>query len=230
MDHITLTNGPAVDVRLRRSARARRLSLRVSRLDGRVTLTLPKRASTREARGFIEEKESWIRGHLLDRPAEIVPTIGGWITLRGERLEIVAKPTRGVVREGGQLLVGGPAAQVPARLAAVFKQWARTDLAQASTHYATLLGVDYGRLTLRDTRSRWGSCSSEGNLMYSWRLVMAPPDVLQYVAAHEVAHRLEMNHSDRFWVRVAEIYPNYDAPREWLRQNGETLHQFRFRD
>ena len=84
------------------------------------------------------------------------------------------------------------------------------------------------RITLRDTRSRWGSCSHEGALMYSWRLIMAPPAVLTYVAAHEVAHMLEMNHSDRFWAVVDQLYPGWEAQRRWLHTQGAALHALRF--
>ncbi|MGR3434759.1 MAG: M48 family metallopeptidase, partial [Shimia sp.] len=83
---------------------------------------------------------------------------------------------------------------------------------------------------LRDTRSRWGSCSAAGGLNYSWRLVMAPPEVLDYVAAHEVAHLAQMNHSPRFWAEVAGLMPGYEAPRGWLRRHGADLHRYRFGD
>jgi len=90
------------------------------------------------------------------------------------------------------------------------------------------LGRSYARLSLRDTRSRWGSCTSDGGLMYSWRLIMAPPEVLDYVAAHEVAHLAQMNHSPAFWAEVTKIYGDYAAPRNWLRANGSTLHRYKF--
>jgi predicted metal-dependent hydrolase len=90
------------------------------------------------------------------------------------------------------------------------------------------LGRRFSRLSLRDTRSRWGSCSSRGGLSYSWRLILAPPDVLDYVAAHEVAHLAEMNHSPAFWALVARLCPGYQAPRGWLRREGAGLHRYRF--
>ena len=94
--------------------------------------------------------------------------------------------------------------------------------------YAARLGKGYTRLTLRDTRSRWGSCTSDGGLMFSWRLIMAPPSVLDYVAAHEVAHLAQMNHSPAFWAEVTRIYGDFDPPRQWLRTHGADLHRYQF--
>ena len=113
---------------------------------------------------------------------------------------------------------------------AFLKHEARTALAPAVDHHAASLGVTPARLTLRDTRSRWGSCTARGDLMFSWRLIMAPPEVLDYVAAHEVAHLVEMNHSRAFWDTVARTCPGFEEPRRWLKQNAEALHRFRFRD
>jgi predicted metal-dependent hydrolase len=101
-------------------------------------------------------------------------------------------------------------------------------LVQASDHYAAKIGRRVTRVTLRDTRSRWGSCTAEGALMYSWRLIMAPPEVLRYVAAHEVAHLVEMNHSNRFWAVVEGLYPGWQTQRAWLRSHGGALHGLRF--
>jgi len=123
-----------------------------------------------------------------------------------------------------------PEGATGARVQAFLKLRARDQLAAASDHYAQSLGRSYARLSLRDTRSRWGSCSSKGTLMYSWRLVMAPPAVLNYVAAHECAHLVEMNHSAAFWAIVAELMPDYATHRLWLRENGDRLHRVSFDD
>jgi len=118
----------------------------------------------------------------------------------------------------------------PARLKAFLKLQARGRLQVACEFYAERLGRGFGKITLRDTRSRWGSCSANGDLMFSWRLIMAPPEVLDYVAAHEVAHLVEMNHSAAYWDVVRGIYPDYEAPRCWLKANGGLLHRYRFDD
>ncbi|SMX31118.1 M48 family metallopeptidase [Actibacterium lipolyticum] len=225
-----LPGDPPLDVALRRSAQARRYSLRVSQLDGRVTLTMPKRASLDEGLAFLREKEGWIRGHLSGRPDPQRVHIGGVVPFLGQPLEVVGAQIRGPRIEEGRLLVPDDPARVAARVQAFLKHAARDKLAAASDKYSDQLGRKYGRLTLRDTRSRWGSCTSAGDLMYSWRLIMAPAAVLDYVAAHEVAHLQEMNHSAAFWSLVAGLCPAYQTHRTWLHQNGSSLHQVRFGD
>jgi predicted metal-dependent hydrolase len=127
-----------------------------------------------------------------------------------------------------QILVPRRSSSIGAQVKGFLKSLARDHLAQASDHFAQRLGYSYQGLRLRDTRSRWGSCSSDGYLMYSWRLVMAPRDVLNYVAAHEVAHLVEMNHSKSFWTVVHDIYGDYEKPRDWLRSSGNQLHRYDF--
>lgn len=224
-----LKGNPAIEVILRRSARAKRLSLRVSRLDGRVTLTLPHRSADREGIAFLQSRESWLRGHLSQiSPVQRV-TIGGSVPFEGRDMPIRPASTRRSRLEADQILVP-PDAVVGASVKALLKTAARDRLAAASDHYARQLGRSYVRLSLRDTRSRWGSCSSQGTLMYSWRLIMAPPSVLRYVAAHEVAHLAEMNHSPAFWAVVGRLYPEFDDCRGWLRENGDLLHRVQFDD
>jgi len=228
MQQLHLMGEPQITVELRRNARARRLSLRVSQLDGRVTLTLPRSASQAEAQGFAREKEHWIRRQLGNRPEEIVPQIGGTILFEGAEVPIVAATGRAPKFQGGALLVPGDANRAAIRIAALLKVLARQRLSTACDVYSQNLGVDVRRITLRDTRSRWGSCTVGGRLMFSWRLIMAPAPVLDYVAAHEVAHLLEMNHSPAYWAVVARIYPGYRPQRQWLRANGAVLHSYRF--
>lgn len=224
-----LKGNPDIEVILRRSARAKRLSLRVSRLDGRVTLTLPHRSADREGIAFLQSREAWLRGHLSQiSPVQRV-TIGGSVPFEGRDMPIRPASARRARLEADQILVP-PDAVVGASVKALLKTAARDRLAMASDHYARQLGRSYARLSLRDTRSRWGSCSSRGTLMYSWRLIMAPSSVLHYVAAHEVAHLAEMNHSPAFWALVGRLYPGYDNCRGWLRQNGDLLHRVQFDD
>ncbi|WP_298676319.1 M48 family metallopeptidase [uncultured Lentibacter sp.] len=217
-----------VEVHLKRSAQAKRLSLRVSQLDGRVTLTLPHHASEAEATGFIREKATWLRSHVARFDAEKPVGLGSLLPLEDQMIRILPGQGRRprLVAEG--LEVPGRPEAAGARVAAFLKEAARDRLTAASDHYAALLGRPFTSLSLRDTRSRWGSCSSKGALMYSWRLVMAPPDILRYVAAHEVAHLAEMNHSAAFWARVQELYGPYRSAREWLRHHGAELHKYRF--
>lgn len=223
---------PPVEVHLKRSAKARRFSLRVSRLDGKVTLSIPVRAQEAEAMAFLRGQEGWLRETLGAMPDSAVAgvAIGSVISVEGRALTLVNGAGRAVRVEGDTLLVPGDPAQAGVRVAAWLKVLARDRLAQASTHYAGLLGRHYTRLSLRDTRSRWGSCSAAGVLMYSWRLIMAPSSVLDYVAAHEAAHLVEMNHSEAYWAVVSRIYPAWQRERAWLHTHGQSLHRLRFGD
>ncbi len=227
-----LPGSPPVEVHLKRSARARRFSLRVSRLDGKVTLSMPLRAREGEALAFLKGHEGWLRETLEGMPESAVRPVGlgSEISVEGRVLVLAPGTGRSIRAEGDRLLVPGDPASAGPRVAAWLKVLARDRLAAASTRYADLVGRKYSALALRDTRSRWGSCSPDGRLMYSWRLIMAPPSVLDYVAAHEVAHLVEMNHSPAYWAVVGRIYPGWKAQRAWLHGQGQALHRLRFQD
>jgi predicted metal-dependent hydrolase len=150
--------------------------------------------------------------------------------VEGHQCEVRQGGGRAVRLQGAVLEVPGAVDAMAGRLRGWLRAQARDRLAEASDRYAQKLGRRYDRITLRDTRSRWGSCTHDGGLMYSWRLIMAPPEVLDYVAAHEVAHLAEMNHSPAFWAVVERLYGDWRAPRRWLHQDGKRLHLYRFED
>lgn len=230
MRRLLLPGPPEVHVTLRRSARARRFSLRVSRTDGQVTLTLPRWAAEAEALAFARDKGAWVT-EALARMAPLAPLgFGATVTFEGRILVLSAAPVRAPRIEGDALLLPPDPARVGVRLVAFLRLMARQRLQEACTRHAAALGRPFTRITLRDTRSRWGSCAADGRLMFSWRLILAPPEVLDYVAAHEVAHLAEMNHSPAFWAVVARLCPGYAAPRAWLKQHGQALHAYRFPD
>ena len=217
-----------IEITLRRSARSRRFSLRVSRLDGSVTLSLPLRAREADALAFAQTQEGWLRQALAAVPQAPVLAFGAEIPLEGVPHRLVPGAGRSIRVEHGQLIVPGDPVQLGRRVAACLKTLARDRLAAASDRHAAQLGRPYAGLSLRDTRSRWGSCTHDGRLMYNWRLIMAPPQVLDYVCAHEVAHLAEMNHSAAFWATVARLMPDYEAPRRWLKTQGHGLQGWRF--
>jgi predicted metal-dependent hydrolase len=229
---VILPGASPVAVHLRRSARARRFSLRVSRLDGKVTLSMPLRAREGEALAFLKGHEGWLRQTLSAMPGSALQTvgIGSSLPVEGRSLTLAPGTGRGIRAEADSLLVPGNPETAGPRIAAWLKVLARDRLAAASTRYAGLVGRGYASLAIRDTRSRWGSCSPDGRLMYSWRLIMAPPAVLDYVAAHEVAHLVELNHSAAYWAVVERICPGWQGQRAWLREHGQTLHRLRFQD
>lgn len=220
---------PPVQVALRRSRGARRMSLSVSRIDGGARLTIPHRCSRKAARAFLEEHRDWLRATLAKTPAERRIAIGSELPYRGRVLTLRHAPKTRLLRLDAEntLWVGGPPDQAGRRAVAWLKEEARATLLSRSRKYAEQLGTRFERVSIRDTRSRWGSCSSAGALSYSWRLIMAPESVLDYVAAHEASHLLEMNHSDRFWAHVERLRPDWREQRDWLRAHGADLHLYR---
>ncbi|MBF9046059.1 DUF45 domain-containing protein [Rhodobacterales bacterium LSUCC0031] len=222
-----LPGDPPVEIALKRSHRATRFSLRVSRADGRVSLSLPVWAPETEALAFLRAREAWLRGHLAHALAVQSAQIGAWVPICGTPREVVAGQSRATRFRDGRIEVpDGPRAGP--RIRALLAALARERLTQAAQLHAAKLGRDIGRITLRDPRSRWGSCTSKGDLMFSWRLIMAPSAVLDYVAAHEVAHLAEMNHSAAFWQVCQHLRPDYEIHRAWLKRHGATLLAWRF--
>lgn len=225
-----LQGQPDITLSLRRSARARRITLRISQLDGRVTLTLPTRTSEREAMAFAAQKQDWIRKHLANRLVDVPVALGAVIPVAGRARTVMSGAGRSVQLTDDALFVPGAPDTVARRALGFLKTQARDRLAAASDAYAARLGRSYASITIRDTRSRWGSCSSAGKLMYSWRLILAPSPVLDYVVAHEVAHLSQMNHSPAFWAEVERIHGPYGDLRRWLQREGNALHRYRFED
>jgi predicted metal-dependent hydrolase len=162
------------------------------------------------------------------RPAGSAVGDGTVLPFGDRTLTIRAAAGKAVVHRDGVLEVPGPAGGHAVRVAAWLREEARRECAGAVDRHAARLGLEPGRISLRDPRSRWGSCTSNGDLMFSWRLIMAPSAVLDYVVAHEVAHLAELNHSPRFWAVVRRLCPDFQPARAWLRRNGAALHAHDF--
>lgn len=221
-----LSGDPPIEIHLRRSSRARRMTLRVSGLDGSVSLTLPNGAPEADALAFAEERRSWIEKARAKTSPPVGVSEGTVISIEGADVRIAYHGRRAPELHGGTFWLPRKA---PGRAAEAFlKTIARERLVEACDRHAAALGVRYAQIALRDTRSRWGSCSAKGRLMFSWRLIMAPPGILDYVAAHEVAHLVRMDHSQAFWRVVAGICPDWEAHRACLRTQGGALHRVRF--
>ncbi|MCM5559697.1 M48 family metallopeptidase [Pleomorphomonas sp. JP5] len=218
-----------IEVTVRRNARARRYTLRLDRKGDGAVVTIPRRGSLAEAKAFVARHAGWIADRLVSRPD--IPDVPAAVSIRGVVHRVIPTGSpRGSVRlvacEGGPAIeVPGEAPHVRRRLADHLKKEARADLTAAVARHADALGVRPSAIRLKDTTSRWGSASARGVLAFSWRLVMAPPFVLDYVAAHEVAHLREMNHSDRFWAICEHLCPAMDAAKDWLKKNGAGLHR-----
>lgn len=212
-----------------RHARARRARLSFDPVTGRVRLTIPKRAALAPLLAWARSHDEWIaqqRG-TLPQPRPFVP--GAQLPFDGAMLEIVwaAAAPRRVERRGDRLVVGGPVERVESRVAAWVKQQALALLTVDTDHYAALAGVTVTQVTIGDPRARWGSCASHGAIRYSWRLALAPPEVRRATAAHEVAHRVHMNHGPAFHALVEKLFGRDPTPeRQWLRRHGASLHWY----
>lgn len=224
--HIEL-DGAAVEVAVRVSTRAR--SFRLSLPATGPLLTLPEAARWRDAEAFLHRHRHWLAARLPRATMARQLVAGAALPLRG--VEHLVVPT-GVLRgrvvttetdAGRSLLVPGDPQHQPRRLYDWLKQEALADLNRQSAFHADRLGVAVSQVRLRSQSSRWGSCSSNGNINYNWRLILAPPHVLDYVAAHEVAHLVEMNHSPAFWATVARTLPDMERGRAWLKTHGRDL-------
>jgi predicted metal-dependent hydrolase len=216
-----------------RHPRARRYTIRVRDAYRDVVLTMPRRGSLADAHNFAQKNAAWIAAKLARLP-DVIPFADGEILpLHGLPHRIVHKPRgRGTAwvehdESGNALLcVSGDEAHVSRRVSDFLKREARRLLTEASRAYAAKLGVNIRRIGLRDSATRWGSCSESGTLSYSWRLILAPPYVLDYLAAHEIAHRIELNHSDRFWRLLDSMTPDRMRAEAWLGAHGNGLHRY----
>lgn len=228
--------GETYRINLRKIASARRFTLRVRAATQDVVLTMPSRGSLSEAKLFAYRNAGWIGAKLRRLPEKIPFEPGALIPLRGILHEIAHLPERrGVVwiepgwpQAGGAPLLGvaGEAPFVARRVRDYLVKEATRDIETAVAIHAQKLGVTARKITLRDTTSRWGSCSSSGALSFSWRLIMAPCYVLDYLAAHETAHLLHMNHSRAFWAAVARLTPEVARAEAWLKAYGSSLLRF----
>ena len=228
-DSLTLdADGRTVTVGVRRSARARRILLRIDRNARRAELVLPPGASVADGRAFAEEKALWLRNRLALLP-ECIPFAPGTIVpIHGADCLLVHAPEAraGVVLDGSRLIVSGARDFFARRVRDWLKREARRRIAGLAHDKAERIGRTVARVSVRDQQSRWGSCSATGNLSFSWRLILAPAEVLDYVVAHEVAHLEEPNHSARFWRRVDTLTEHAAFGRSWLRNHGPGLHAY----
>jgi predicted metal-dependent hydrolase len=214
---------------VRRHARARRMRLRVDPRSGAVLLTIPVRASERKALAWAAEQEGWIEAALADVAPAVPIHPGGEVPLYGVAHVIDWRPgaSRTVRLEDGRLLVGGPEEALAPRLLRWLRGHAAQMLAEETREFAAKAKVSVARTGVGDPVSRWGSCSAAGTIRYSWRLILAPDWVRRATVAHEVAHRVHLNHGPDFHALVARLLEADPTPaRRWLRQNGAALQRF----
>ena len=228
MKKIFLEDEPDLEIFLRQNSNSRRITLRISALDGKITLTGPNYLDFKEFKIFAESKKSWLKTKMKSFQHPIFVSEGIKIPIIGTEIKIQSSDVQRPKKVGSILFVSKQK-PVSTQVRKYLTEICKIHLDYMCKEFAERLGSKVNKITLRDTRSRWGSCSSDAKLMFSWRLVMAPEDVLAYVAAHEVAHLKHMNHSKDFWETVEYLFGPYTKERAWLKQNGSTLHRYKFK-
>ena len=204
------------------------MTLRLDPFTETVRLVLPRGVPLAEGLSFVEQRRDWLRGHLEKLAPRVAFTEDSILPLLGHPHRICSRPEarRGVWIEEDQLCVSGAPEHLPRRVRDFLKEMSKNEISRNARDKARQIDAGIGRITLKDTRGRWGSCTPEGNLSFSWRLLLAPPYVLDYVVAHEVAHLRELNHSARFWRLVARLTLHTAEAKSWLRRHGAGLHRY----
>ena len=217
--------GAPIAVTLRRNHRARRLVLTVDPGGGAAALAIPPYVSIGEAQAFLDSRAEWLERRMKSLPPRVVFADGAVIPFLGATLRLSHAPdARGTAwREADALRVAGDPRHLPRRATDWLKRFAHDEFARLAAEKASALGKPAPRVSIRDPKRQWGSCARDGTLRLSWRLVLAPSEVADYVIAHEVAHLAEMNHGREFWAVVARLTPHMSQARLWLRRHGRAL-------
>jgi len=222
--------GELLPLRIHRHPRARKITLRHDPLNDSVSLTFPWRISLREAMRFLQSRTEWLERQRSIIGPRVVLREGMVFTCIGESLTISSKGSvRGIseIRDGIFFVAGAPE-HFARRAREYLHDHLHTHVRQMAQNKASVIGKTPGRIRVREVGSCWGSCSPSGDLTFSWRLIFAPPEVLEYLVSHEVAHLKEMNHSPRFWKVVARLCPDWQSARAWLREHGQGLYAYQF--
>ena len=214
-----------IPVKLRKSPLAKRVSIRIRQ--GNVTLVVPKRASMSRAVKFLNSKEEWVRTTLQKQPQKIALSIGSEIPVLGtlHKVEYAGMCGKSGVVDG-KIIICGDEKLAAKKIKKVLSEFVKAEITEAANQKSAQINKKFSKISIRETSSRWGSCARSGNLSFSWRIVFAPREVMEYLVSHEVAHLAEMNHSKRFWAVVESLCPRYKILRAWLAKNGSKLHLY----
>lgn len=226
--------GRELPLKIVENARARRLTLRIAPGGVELRITIPPGVSPREVQRFLDRHSGWLEERLQKLPEHPLVRPGIKIPLRGEPHLIVHEPgvrgtvTATIIDDQPTLVVNGDRRHLPRRLADFLKREAQREIGGLVAHHTQAIGKRAKAIRYKDTRSRWGSCTADGVLSFSWRIMMAPRPVINYLVAHEVAHLKEMNHGPDFWNLCKELCPDTDRGKAWLKRNGTALQAIRF--
>ncbi len=225
-------NGQVIEVTKKRSLKAKRIIIRISAHKG-VELIIPKRTSEKQASEFLNKKSLWvinkyqeINHKFIEKRVSFaigaqIPIMDNFYTIKHSGL------MRGITYvNNNSLIISGEISSIKRRIINFLSNLAKTEITRIADAKAKEIGKKYKKISLKDTSSRWGSCSTQGNLSFSWRLIMAPREVMEYVVCHEIAHLQEHNHSDKFWHLVSVLCPDYEISYKWLKKNGSSLHLY----
>ncbi len=225
---LALPGGGETEVRVRRSSRARHMLIHVDVIDAAAELVLPRYATLDEGIDFAHSKRRWISARLKETPPAVPFAHGARIPVLGETLRLCHADELfpDIWQSKNQLIVSCPETELSDQVFAWLWTRAAKEIRTRARDKASQIGRNINGIKIHDPQSMWGSCTAKGSLTLSWRLVMAPEKVLDYVVAHEVSHLIELNHSRRFWGIVDELCEDVKDCRAWLRSDGPALHRY----
>ncbi|KAB2664884.1 M48 family metallopeptidase [Brucella tritici] len=229
-ERIHAVAGRELPLRVFENPRAKRLTLRIEAGGRGLRITVPPGLPEREVLSFLNRHEGWIESRIAKLPDQPGVRAGIKIPLRGVPHKIVHQPGRGTTQllEGNILLVHGDPAHLPRRVADHIKREVKREIEALVIRHTATVGRKAKAVRFKDTKSRWGSCTSDGVLSFSWRIGMAPAPIINYLVAHEVAHLIEMNHGPKFWKLCHELCPDTERCKAWLKRNGSALQAIDF--
>lgn len=221
-------NGQLIQILIRRNSQARRIIIRIDTTSGMVVLVLPPRESVANGLKFLQKHPRWLKHRLSSLPKRIPFTNGAIIPFQGSPHLISHEPNgpKRMQLAYGMIKAGGNLNKLSQRLTIWLRAEARMTITLLANKKTAEINCRPFVISIRDQKSRWGSCSSSGHLSFNWRLIMAPPQILDYVVAHESAHLIHMNHSVTFWELVAQMTNDVHGSKNWLKQHGENLHRY----
>ncbi|MDM9649858.1 M48 family metallopeptidase [Rhizobium sp. S163] len=226
--------GRLMPLTIKQHERATRITLRIEPGGRALKMTIPSGLARRDVDAFLDRHQGWLMTKLAKFSTDTGLHDGGTILFRGVSHRIqhtgsLRGLTEATVVDGKPVLrVSGMPEHLGRRIATFLKKEARADLERLAKFHAHSIRAPIKSISMKDTRSRWGSCSAEGNLSFSWRIIMAPPSVVDYLAAHEVAHLKEMNHGPHFWALCKKLCPGMEDAKSWLKRQGSLLHAIDF--
>ena len=224
-NNIQIIDGYPIPVEIKRNARAKHISLRIHATKARIVITLPSRSSIRTSLQFLEAKKEWVLAQINKQVFPQAIKDGDTIPILGEKIRITHAPEKPGMAwiEGNALFVTGKAEFLARHVRDFLTSHAKKILSEMTREAAKKIDKSILRIDIRDMHSRWGSCASDGRICFSWRLILAPKEVCEYVVAHEVAHLVHLNHSAAFWNVVDGLYENKESAQSWLKKYGREL-------